>query len=217
MYWNPLIDLLEKEKPDLAISLGDFGYWPGYSDPRQGIITPEEAFKNNKTKILFCPGNHEHWDKIDARNSDELLPNVFYMPRGSTYELDDGRKVLFFGGADSIDKKARKRHINWFEQEIPSYRNINNLPHGEKIDIVISHTAPDEVRNDLIKLCSHGFDLPDPTCDTLSYILNSFRPSVWYCGHWHVFFKKHLLFYNTYFTCLTAAGFNNGLWWEYLK
>jgi len=63
------------------------------------------------------------------------------MKRGSVLKLPDKRNILFIGGALSIDKKQRTIGYDWFPQETISQKNIFELP-DEKIDIVISHTAP---------------------------------------------------------------------------
>jgi len=211
--WAALEKLIEKENPDLLISVGDLGYWPkrGPGIVRAGSV--ESFFRDNKTKILFCPGNHENWDAIDERKSDEILPNVFYMPRGSTYTLDDGRKILFFGGSDSIDKAWRREGVSWFRQELPSKRHIDRLDPNDKFDIVVSHTCPDELVGNMLKAVGSTWEAGDPTTKYLSYILNTYKPPLWYFGHWHIGKTGFFEITKTKWTALPMSC-GNSSWWE---
>ena len=86
--FSKLNALINRHRPELVICCGDFGYWPNvpWAAPLSNI-SPQGA------KILWCDGNHEnHWALRD-RETDELHPNVIYMPRGSTYELEDGKNI----------------------------------------------------------------------------------------------------------------------------
>jgi len=194
--WNLLNQFLNKKKPDIVLQCGDFGYWPNFNDSYElgnhirdiyGNIKKKRkwyqcSIKNKDTKIYFCDGNHEdHWSLTKLENN-EICSNIFYMKRGSILELPNKRKVLFIGGADSIDKHYRTIGIDWFPEEVISQKDIYNLP-DEKIDIVISHTCPKEFLPEL------GFDFgksKDCSCDALSYVLEKYRPKLWYFGHWHI-------------------------------
>ena len=122
------------------LQCGDFGYWPRFYNFNQGN---KKLIKNKNVKIYWCDGNHEDFDSIKKIENNEILPNIFYMKRGSILTLEDGRKVLFIGGAYSIDKDARIPGDTWFPEEEITQKDIYDLP-DEKIDIVISHTAPTE-------------------------------------------------------------------------
>lgn len=204
--------LINDKHPDLVICCGDFGYWPGIG---------EYSFENIKphgTKILWIDGNHEnHWALRD-RETDELVKNVVYMPRGSVYTLEDGRKILFMGGADSIDKGWRKLGVDWFPEEVILQKDVENLPDG-KIDIVISHTCPLEIVDEMIGYRA-GLDVTkeiEPSNHALSYIFNKYMPEEWYFGHWHYY--KNIYLRNTKFTALSClpAYLGYGRWWIELK
>lgn len=53
--------------------------------------------------LNYCGvGNHEdHWS-LKSRKTNELAPNIFYMPRRSIYELPDGATPLFDATYDAI-------------------------------------------------------------------------------------------------------------------
>jgi len=100
--FSKLNQLISSKRPELVICCGDFGYWPDTH-----WATPMSNIKPQGAKILWCDGNHEnHWE-LKKREKDEIVPDVIYMPRGSTYTIEDGRVIMFMGGADSIDKHQR--------------------------------------------------------------------------------------------------------------
>jgi hypothetical protein len=91
----------------IILQVGDLGFWPGINNNK--IISPN-------TKIFWCPGNHENWEELKKLRDIEIFPNVFYMERGSILTLEDGRNVLFMGGAYSIDRSLRierGNHYGW--------------------------------------------------------------------------------------------------------
>lgn len=203
--FGSLNSLINKKDPDLVICAGDFGYWPGVKWAKElSFIKPKNA------KILWCDGNHEnHW-AIRDRTTDELAPNIFYMPRGSTYTLDDGRVILFMGGAYSIDKQWRKIGIDWFPEETISQKDLNNLP-DVKVDIFITHTCPTELVNDLkINYPEKSFE---PSNHALSELWKHYKPSTWIFGHWHQYLEVKMMGTQCY--CLSHP--NQGeRWWMYL-
>lgn len=146
--WNSLNTLINSKKPDIILQCGDWGYWKNFhglqvSNGKGGTYKFDlYGVKNHKTKIYFADGNHEdHWSLMKLDNN-EIQPNIFYMKRGSTLTLPDERVVLFIGGANSIDKHSRTFGVDWFPEEVITNKDINNLP-DTKVDIVISHTCPE--------------------------------------------------------------------------
>lgn len=187
--WRRFNVFLNKKKPEMVLQAGDFGYWPreeGYELNR---------LKNFDTKIHWCDGNHEdHWS-LKQLTTNEVSPHVFYQPRGSILTLPDGRNVLFFGGATSIDKDVRTLGRDWFPEEVPSYADFETLDKiNVEIDIVISHTCPKEFEIEIHPWLIHSLArerINDSTRSLLSCIRERFRPSLWYFGHWHVAMAGH--------------------------
>ena len=144
--------LLNKYKPDIAIICGDFGFWPTffnkeYVDANRRIRMWNAEIKNGSCKVYFCDGNHEDHDALDELTNHEIMPNVFYMKRGSILNIH-GQNILFVGGALSIDKKYRVPKYDWFEHEILKDDDLLSIPNDVQIDMVISHTAPNEFKFD---------------------------------------------------------------------
>lgn len=206
MRFGNLNDLINKKKPDLIICCGDFGYWPN--------ISWGEPFSNIRLqkakKLLWCDGNHEdHWALRD-RTTNELAPNIIYMPRGSTYQLEDGRTILFMGGAHSIDKHLRKVGIDWFPEEVITQKDMMNLPDC-KIDIFITHTCPEELLLDLLPIDARK--TVEPSNYALSELWKIYKPALWFFGHWHSYLTGVMM--GTRWYCLGAPGFETK-WWMWL-
>jgi len=247
--WSPVNFLINKKNPQRILQCGDFGWWPKFhdshmiwsgeyedksgeviGDPWQrsvGVRSPKAwnqfGLKNKNTKIYFCDGNHEdHWDLKEERNyikaPCEMMPNVYYMKRGSTLKLPDGRTVLFMGGANSIDKSSRQIGFDWFPEELITQRDIYNLPDVD-VDIVISHTCPDELYVELMARRATTWDKErlqhkrdDPSRFALSHVLEKYKPALWYFGHFHIFARGKLN--GTTWCCLSTIG-DTG-WYVYL-
>ncbi|MFW9871483.1 MAG: metallophosphoesterase [Candidatus Thorarchaeota archaeon] len=201
-----LNNLINKKSPDIIICCGDFGYWPNvkWCNPLTNIKL------QGAKKLLFCDGNHEdHWS-LRERKSDELAPNIFYMPRGSTYQLDDGRTIMFMGGAHSIDKDSRFIGFDWFPEETISQRDLIDLPEV-KVDIFITHTCPTELLHDMLKYDNRKRN--DPSNHALSELWRIYKPSLWFFGHWHKYATGVMM--GTRWYALSAPGFNDK-WWMWL-
>lgn len=198
--------LISKKHPELVICCGDFGYWPDVKWAR-----PLSDIRPQGAKILWCDGNHEnHW-AIKERKSDEMEPNVIYMPRGSTYTLKDGRTIMFMGGADSIDKNMRVFGRDWFPQEVISQSDLYDLP-DTKVDIFITHTCPMELVYDMLKFDRAKFSDPSPRA--LSELWKMYKPELWFFAHWHVY--KELDMFGTKCFALGTCSFPDQKWWMWL-
>lgn len=227
-YWPLLNPFLNKKKPDIVFQCGDFGYWPKFDST--DIISDNPIRRNQKpwnlfgikapnTTIYFCDGNHEdHWELKKFGNKVSVIyDKIYYMPRGSILELPDGRNVLFIGGADSIDKYYRTIGYDWFPEEVINFKDfdrvIRSIKYIQKIDIVISHTAPTEFFNELKKKFVISNKLIDPSCEALSQILEIVKPDLWYFGHFHE--STEGIYKNTKWFCLNQV--NESGWYKEIK
>lgn len=202
--FSRLNEVINKQRPELILCCGDFGYWPKIPGEQLTNIKPQGS------KILWCEGNHEdHWSLRD-RQTDELVQNVIYMPRGSTYDLPDGRTIMFFGGADSIDKNVRTLGIDWFPEEVITQKDFENLPY-KKIDIFITHTCPGELV-DMLRIFYPEKPF-EPSNQALSELWKIYKPSLWIFGHWHQFVEGRLE--ETKWYCLSHST-STRRWWMWL-
>lgn len=194
--------LISQEKPDMILQVGDFGYWPLLEDYNLATID------TGSTRIYFCEGNNDDLGSLktlvkQAGRPVEIAPNIIYMPRGSVLELADGRRVLFMGGGQSVDRWRRYEGWDWFPEEIITEEDLAHLPEAP-IDIVISHTCPEEfpieqARRKKVK------DI-DPSRQMLSRVLHKYNPSLWYFGHWHTCCEG--IYQDTMWVCLNWVRFS---------
>lgn len=215
---NAFLNTHKHKGINIILQCGDFGWWPRahgklFPNGLNSVIRWDNySLKNKDVKIFWCPGNHEDWESLKDLEDFEVLPNVFYMERGATLVLPDGRNVLFIGGGLSIDRKnriERSGDFGWFWEETISQKDIEELP-DEKIDIVISHTAPNE-----FKIKDYHIDYEkDPSRDALSFVLEKYNPKLWYFGHMHKYQKGN--YKGCKWTCLSAIGFGDR-WWVKLE
>jgi hypothetical protein len=204
--WGKLNEFINKKKPYAIYQTGDFGWWPGHKGFEIDII------KNGKTKIFWCDGNHEnhddlerirneHPDAIKSNSPIEVAPNIFYCPRGTVITLEDGRKMMFFGGASSIDKKWRTPGYDWFSGEDIRPHDLDSL--DEIGDIDISHTCPESFIGGIWAKNPVGMwdKKNDSANGYLEWILEHHHPKLWVLGHFHSF----------------TTGFNKGCHWTLLN
>jgi hypothetical protein len=211
--FGTLNKFISKRKPKMILQVGDFGYWPHIKEYKcNGKYDKTPTVKAHDTIIHWCDGNHEDFWSLNERDTDELWPNTFYQPRGSYITLDDGRNVLFFGGAESIDKWNRTVGHDWFPEETITQSDIEDLPDVD-IHIAITHTCPEEFDLTLENDEWREFKNNDPSRKALSYVLDKYKPEHWYFGHYH--FNRHGVYNNTSWNCIDMT-FNQN-WWMKLK
>jgi Icc-related predicted phosphoesterase len=135
--------------------------------------------KATNKKVFFIDGNHDNFDILnpDAREPYSVINNLYHIPRGYV-----SGKVLFIGGAESIDKSMRTPGIDWWPQESISqlqYHRIMDL--NVPIEVIISHDCPLNARTEL-GLPNDG---RSPSALALSAIYSRFKPKLWVFGHHH--------------------------------
>lgn len=174
----------------MILQIGDFGYWPEHSLHR----LPVDGFRTKEGKLVkvhFCDGNHEDHPalrRLIKSRQTEIAPGVHYQPRGSVIQLTDGRRVLFAGGADSVDKTSRIKGKSWFPGEQLKKAEIRKFP-DVLVDIIVSHAAPSCVQ---LPSKLAGGKYIDPTRDALELLRHKYRPKLWFFGHYHTAFTENI-------------------------
>ena len=142
-----------------------------------------------------------------------IRKNIIHLMRGQIYEIEN-KRFFVMGGAACHDiqngvldpslpnheerctelrrKKAffRVKGVSWWEQELPSDEEIEeawtNLCNSEKkIDFVISHCAPTEIQNCIIKKLGNNTYPQNRLTDFLQRVYDQCEFQAWYCGHYH--------------------------------
>jgi predicted phosphodiesterase len=126
-----------------VVQVGDFGIG-FHGDPiseGRALQFPNNSMIAGGNVLLVVRGNHD-----DPRYFDGTVGGKSYVRFLADYtvQLVEGRKVLFVGGAISIDRKARKEGVSWWPGEGFRY----DPAALERLDLsdlyaVVTHTAPD--------------------------------------------------------------------------
>lgn len=182
-------------KEDYVIICGDAGFcWDGSEHDKIVKDTILGMIPNGT--ILWIDGNHENFDIIDNLPITEdflggkaqiLDTRIIHLMRGEVYTIE-GKSFFCFGGGQSIDRIYRTEGISWWSREMPSkteYKNgLDNLAkHNNKVDFIISHTAPHFICKQLVARMYPG---EEEIQDYLENIAQSTKFNKWYFGHWHM-------------------------------
>ena len=125
-------------------------------------------------------------EKWNGGKIHRIRKNVIHLMRGQVYEID-GKKLFSMGGAYSRDKYMRYENLSWWKEELPNdaeYKEaISNLKEaGNKVDYIVSHTAPREIIRRMGKYPdAHDMELTG----FLEWIMHEVEFEHWYFGHWH--------------------------------
>lgn len=179
-----------KEGFDCLIVTGDFGYlWEGSEDEVKAL----NKIKSLPITILFVDGNHENFDllntyKVSTWNGGKvrfIRKNIIHLMRGQVFEIDN-KKFFTFGGAKSVDIFNRKENVDWWREELPNLKEmdegIDNLQkHNNKVDYIITHTCYEEILSSLVR-----FSETDELIRYLSFIKMKIQYNMWYFGHFHI-------------------------------
>ena len=167
---------------DMMIQVGDLGYaWPG-SKPFKFSKSFFEYGTPNHIPFHWLDGNHENHAKL-LEDGGAYQPGMTYQPRGSVLELE-GFRMLFMGGATSVDKDMRIEGKSWWREEAITYNQVQNTLETVEgpIHAIFSHDHPlafpySEKR--YTTLCGHGDRV------LLEVLRQEYHPPFWFFGHHH--------------------------------
>jgi predicted phosphodiesterase len=146
-----LIAWAQESGCDAILHLGDFGYWPKWSDY---LEYGRELLEQAALPLYFVEGNHEQYVDLYKPHPEVgsfrlVVPpgvpgraGIWHIPRGTRWRWQ-GIRFLGVGGAYSIDKELRGPGIDWFPEELLSdeeYQRIVADP--DQVDICVFHDAP---------------------------------------------------------------------------
>lgn len=178
---------------DYLIILGDFGLlWGANEDNEERYY--KRIIENRKFTTLFIDGNHENHHRLGELEEVDMLggkagkvsDKIYHLKRGHVFEIE-GYTLFCMGGADSTDKQHRVIDISWWEQEIPSYREMDfaleNLEkHRWCVDFVLTHTAPSSIVKEMLVIERTS----DPASRFFQHLLdNGIMFRSWHFGHMH--------------------------------
>lgn len=177
---------------DTLIVCGDFGYIFLNDAAERNFLDNIE--RTRPYMLAFVDGNHENFPAIyefpvenwNGGKVHRIRKNIVHLMRGQVFTIEE--KVFFtMGGAYSIDQYMRKEGYSWWREELPcdaEYKEAaaNLKEHNNKIEYVISHTAPQSI----IHWMGYVPDSHDQELTGfLDWIYHDISFKQWYFGHWH--------------------------------
>jgi predicted phosphodiesterase len=194
----------EMTKDDYVIVCGDFGgvwdngkeelYWRNWLD--------EKPFTT-----LFVDGNHENFHRLNnefpevrwkRKHIHKISDSIYHLMRGQVFDID-GIRFFIMGGASSHDKQHRKENVSWWADELPSNEEYDMALKaldevGWKVDVILSHCAPDSISDKLASWYEH-----DKLTNFLETVKQDCQYQKWFFGHYHIDIdvdEKHFAMYN---------------------
>lgn len=237
---RPVFELIDKNQWEgkNLIHVGDFGL--GFNEIHRDVnnlLLLDEALIDTNNHLYVIRGNHDNpifWDRRVGLNLPKFY-NLHLVDDYSIINIED-KNVLFVGGAISIDRMIRKDekpYPTWWENERfifresrlkESIRNTNMSSTGNKVDVVVTHTAPDFAypTNDNVKIVNgwaeieklHGCDLKGElkierkdVSRLYNELVSGYKQDIshWFYGHFHS--SKEGYVANTTFKLLNVNEF----------
>jgi len=197
--WTALLQRLRRydiTDQDL-IQVGDFGVGFGPSGQEQGDLRIlDAALAGTGNTLWVIRGNHDD-------------PAYFNDPRPSPYrhirflpdysiEIVGGRKILFVGGATSVDRIERTAGKDYWPGEafLLVEHQVASLD-LEGLWAIVTHTAPDFTAPTRLDTIARSFVTRDPTLShdlaaerkavtgLYDLVTRHVRPQYWFYGHFH--------------------------------
>lgn len=181
-------------KNDFVVVAGDFGaVWDAAT-----LENDLKAYSSLPFTVLFVDGNHENFDLLNAYpvktwnggKAHVIKSDIVHLIRGQVFNLQ-GKSFFTFGGATSTDKCFRVEGKTWWQQELPSDKEIkeaheNLEKNGFKVDFIVTHSCDEK-----------ALFLPPvkpyarmPAVYTENRVLSYFEEKIeyghWYFGHFHL-------------------------------
>lgn len=180
---------------DWVLHVGDFGIWPDPERLDRATRKHGEAGdfadwlmsrRAAPRRTLFIKGNHEDFDWLESQTRSEILPGLFYLPNGRTFDLnDDEGGIIRVGGLGGCygpsDYGSRSRELKGYERRHYTRDEVERLAGAERVAIVLTHDAPAGVSFPRHNR-GRGFV---SRAEGLDAMIAKLSPSVSFFGHHH--------------------------------
>jgi Icc-related predicted phosphoesterase len=179
---------------DWVLHVGDFGIWPDPDRVDKATRRHDGAgdfprwWREQRAaprKTVFIKGNHEDFEWLDARESDEVLPNLFYLRNGRVRALEAATGALRVGGVGGCfgpsNYERPSAELRGYSKRHYTADEIEALSTDENVDILLVHDAPAGVRFERHRQGA-GYVSEARGLDEL---VRRARPRVCFFGHHH--------------------------------
>lgn len=201
------------DETDYLIILGDFGLIWGNkkTEDEKKLVQLLSEFPN---KVLFVDGNHENHYRLNLLERQNMFSGIvgkyndqiYHLRRGEIYDIY-GYKLFCMGGAKSVDRMYRIKDVSWWENEIPTYEEmehgISKLNEYREVDYILGHTCPYIILKEYMDSIKNPFIEDCPVSKFFDYITHQefgLKFKKMYFGHLHDNWtsknKKYTLLYD---------------------
>lgn len=196
---------IAEASPDgISIQVGDFGI--GFPDSDYTAIQN----MNPDQFHYYIRGNHDN-PEICKTLKTNISP--MYIPDGKIHNFNFKKvdyKILFIGGALSIDQHRRTEGVDWWRDEELSMSEFDAIitkveEYGKPFDMIVSHECPENVVSYVEPKYFYNNQYSSFTRRALQHILEINKPKMWFHGHWHT--QKSFVHEGTQFHSLGELGF----------
>lgn len=204
------IELDSLSKKDYLILLGDVGLLWDSSDKSKELL---KFYESKAYNILYIDGNHENYSNLykckEVKKFGSYVHkvgrNIYHLKRGHIYNIC-GKRIYTFGGAYTCNRKDKILGKTWWEEEIPSSKEIALgkkilRDNNNKVHYILTHDCSSQIRRLINKYGPYDMNTPDKEFQSfLNYINNNITFKKWYFGHYHLDIdidSKHTVKYNT--------------------
>lgn len=186
-----------------SIQVGDMGcgfYKWDHHEGRKVMTTNPPYDHMVKHNARFIRGNHD--------NPEVCKNHTQWIPDG-TIEIVNGVKIMYIGGALSVDRIWRTEGYDyWIDEELSQSKlqEFIDLYSVEKPDIMVSHDIPESSAIEMERISGRRkLDINSITRVAFQEMLNRFSPKVWIVGHWHQ--SNDFIINGTNFICLNELEY----------
>lgn len=180
-----------------------FGYMPIINGATESVQVGDFGIGFMKdhgfVDTLHLDGQHKF---IRGNHDDPALckERVGYIEDG-TY--DDGRDILYVGGAWSIDWRFRTPGYTWWPEEELSTAELarmHELYVYHKPRIMVTHDCPTDVAFQCFIEGTQKPQYKTRTAEAFEGMFQRYQPEIWIFGHWHE--DRDVTINGTRFICL---------------
>lgn len=198
VWWeNVVLPAIARHRIDLVIQVGDLGL---YREQQEFL----DVVAACSCPVWFVGGNHEDYKWlhliVDSTGRDEngMVPiggSLRYAPRGTVTEIG-GSRVLFCGGAHSVNRQAGVEGVDWFPDEDITDADIERCVAHGSVDVMVCHDAPTRWAVPGVGSAPMPVSwLPELAAandnrQRLSTIFDALEPTLFVHGHYHVGYER---------------------------
>jgi predicted phosphodiesterase len=142
----------------------------------------------------FIRGNHDNPSVCKSHSQ--------WIKDGTQETTENGTKIMYLGGAWSIDWEHRTEGLSWWEDEQCSVAELNEFIDSYltfKPHVMVTHDCPTQIAQTHF-LGAHKPYFPTRTDQALQSMFEFYQPQLWIFGHWHS--HRNVTENNTKFICL---------------